>query len=238
MRRLDARIAVSDAARRTIAEHFPGDYTVVPNAIDLTRFEPPAERPPEMTAGRPSVLFVGRLEPRKGVACLIDAMAMVQRRFPACRLIIVGDGPERRTLEQLARHAAVDVSWVGAVSDEMLPAYYGAADVFCSPAVGDESFGLVLLEAMAARRPIVASRIQGYAELLGTAECAQLVEPGNPAALADAICGLLRDPDLRRTMGLRAASFAEAYDWNAIARRLEAIYIGILSRYAPARALA
>jgi phosphatidylinositol alpha-mannosyltransferase len=224
MRRVRIRLAVSEAARRTVERHFPGRYDIVPNGIDVDRFGRPAERPPEMRDAGRYVLFVGRLEPRKGVDCLVRAMAIVQQRQPSARLIIVGDGPDRRTIEAAAQSAAVPIAFAGRVSDDMLPSYYHAADVVCSPALGGESFGIVLLEAMAAGRPIVATRIEGYTELLSGADASRLVNPGEPVPLADAITALLGDPDLCRSLGARGSAFARNYDWSAIARRLESIY--------------
>ena len=230
MRRVDVRIAVSHAARRTVAEHFPGDYTIVPNGIDIERFQQSGGPPPEMRDARPTVLFVGRLEPRKGIDVLIDAMALVQRHITNARLVIAGHGPDRGPIEAAARAASVDVVFAGRVADQMLPAYYRAADVVCSPALGDESFGLVLIEAMAAGRPVVATRITGYAELLGDADCARLVEPRNPAALAGEIGALLADPHQRRALGARGAAFARRYDWSTIARQIESVYADALPR--------
>jgi len=227
MRRVRVRLAVSEAARRTVARHFPGRYDIVPNGIDVDRFQRPAERPPEMRDAGPYVLSVGRLEPRKGVDCLVRAMAIVQQRIPAARLVIVGDGPDRRPIEAMARDAGVRIAFIGRVQDAELPSYYGAADVVCAPALGDESFGIVLLEAMAARRPIVATRIEGYVELLAGAGSSQLVDPGQPGPLADAIVTLLDDPDLCRSLGARGSAFARTYDWAAIAHRLEAIYASL-----------
>jgi phosphatidylinositol alpha-mannosyltransferase len=224
MRRVRTRLAVSDAARRTVARHFPGDYEIVPNGIELARFRQPSSRPSDMPADRRHVLCVGRLEPRKGVGRLIEAMATVEREVPDVRLVVVGDGPDRAQLEAAARAAEVDVLFTGHVSDEALPAYYLAADVVCSPALGDESFGIVLLEAMAAGRAIVATRIEGYAELLAGAGSARLVEADDPVALAREIKLLVEAPELRRTLGARGAAFARAYDWNEVARRLEVIY--------------
>src|SRR5207244_7119970 len=126
--------------------------------------------------------------------------------------------------------SGVDVAFAGRVADEMLPSYYRAADVLCSPALGDESFGIVLIEAMAAGCPVVATRIAGYAELLGGAGCARLVEPRNPSALADEIGALLGDPDQRRALGARGAAFARRYDWSTIASRLESLYVDALPR--------
>ena len=174
------------------------------------------------------VLFVGRLEPRKGVDRLIRAMPAVQRHAPDARLAIVGDGPDRAALEAAARDANVDVLFTGRVSDALLPAYYRAADIVCSPALGDESFGIVLLEAMAAERPIVATRIEGYAEMLDGAGSARLVKVDDPPALAREIVALLANPELRQSLGAGGAAFVRDYDWQSIARRLESIYRSIL----------
>lgn len=224
VRRISVRLAVSEAARRTVARDFPGRYAIVPNGIDCARFEQPRERPPEMRGSGPFVLSVGRLEPRKGVGALIAAMRLVRERIPAARLVVVGDGPDRNALDSGARQAGVDVSFAGRVSDDALPAYYRAADVVCSVPVGGESFGIVLLEAMAAGRPIVATRIEGYTELLAGANAGPLVAIGNPVELAGAIADLLADPERRRTLAGRGAAFAAQYDWRTIAKRLEAIY--------------
>ena len=224
MRRVRVRLAVSEAAKRTVAEHFPGDYEVVPNAIDVSRFARTAPRPSTLAANQRHVLYVGRLEPRKGVDRLIHAMARVQQRVPGVALAVVGDGPDREGLEALARSLNVTATFTGRVSDEALPGYYHAADVVCSPALADESFGMVLLEAMAAGRPIVATNIAGYAELLGEANVARLAEADDPAALERELSAVLGDPALARTLGERGAIAAQQYDWSVVAARLEAIY--------------
>jgi len=177
-----------------------------------------------MPADRRHVLYVGRLEPRKGVDRLVRAMASVQDRLAGVQLVIVGDGPDRAAVETLARDLRVPVTFPGRVSDDDLPGYYQAADVVCSPALGDESFGIVLLEAMAAGRPIVATNIAGYAELLGPAGSARLAAVDDPASLARELSAVLEDPELARRLGERGAVAARQYDWSVIARRLEAIY--------------
>ncbi len=225
MRRLDVRLAVSPSARRTMARYFPGDYDLVPNGIDAGRFRGPAPRPADMDPARPHVLYVGRLEPRKGVVHLIEAMARVQRE-QAARLIIVGDGPEREACAARARERGVDARFVGRVADEHLPAYYQAADVVCSPATGDESFGIVLLEAMAAGRAVVATDIEGYRELVGDdPERASLVPPRDPGALAHALAALLGDREARARLAAGGPDFAARFDWMALARDLEARYV-------------
>ena len=228
MARVQLRLAVSEAARRTVAAHFSGDYEIVPNAIDTGKFARPSPRPAAMQTDRRHVLYVGRIEPRKGVGVLIHAMAAVQATVSGVRLVIVGDGPGRQSIESLARELNVDVVFAGRVSDEDLPAYYRSADVVCSPALGDESFGVVLLEAMAAGRPIVASNIAGYAEFVGPAGSARLADVGDSASLAREICAVLNDSSLARTLGERGAKAAQRYDWAVIAKRLEEIYRQVL----------
>ncbi len=223
-RRLRARIAVSDAARRTVEPYFPGPYDIVPNGIDIDRFQVPRPKPPVFSDDRPHVLYVGRLEPRKGVEYLIRAMATVQRAVPGAALVVVGDGQERAPLAALARDQGTVVHFAGRVSDEELPAYFQAADIMCSPALRGESFGIVLLEAMACGTPVVATRIDGYAGLVGTSGAAHLVAPGDSDALARELVELLQAPDQRRMMGERGAMAARAYDWAGIGERLESIY--------------
>jgi phosphatidylinositol alpha-mannosyltransferase len=224
--RLSRRVAVSEAARQTVARHFPGRYEIVPNGIDVDHFRRSRPRPMDMAEGRRHVVFVGRLEPRKGVEYLIEAMRPVGRQHPAARLIIVGDGPARRALEGAARAAGVDACFAGRVADSAIPGYFQWADLVCSPATGGESFGIVLLEALACGTPIVATRIDGYRTVVGDAQCGRLVPPADAAALAAAIGELLANDDERRRCGARGLALARAYDWPVIARRLESIYQG------------
>jgi phosphatidylinositol alpha-mannosyltransferase len=223
-RRLAARIAVSESARRTVAPHFPGRYEIVPNGIDVERFRRAGPRPRIFEEGRIHVLYVGRLEPRKGVDVLVRAMADLQRRHPEARLIVAGDGSDRTSLTDSARKAGTDARFAGPISEEELPAYFQAADIVCSPALGGESFGIVLLEAMAARRAVVASRIEGYLALVEHKECARLTPPGEAEPLADAISDLVADPSLRARLGAAGASAAREYDWSVVASRLAEIY--------------
>jgi phosphatidylinositol alpha-mannosyltransferase len=239
MRHVACRIAVSEPARRMVAAHFPGQYHVIPNGIDVHRFRHPQPRPRVMLDRGPYVLVVGRLEKRKGVDCLIDAMRLVQRTTPA-RLVIVGDGPERRALAAHARAVKVDAVFVGQIDDAALPAYFQASDLVCAPSLGGESFGIVLLEAMACARSVVASRIEGYEAAVGGSGCARLVEAGNSEAFGSAIESLLVDSDVRRALGARAVAYAEQYDWAAIAARLEQVYFNLVAplrrpNLAPAR---
>jgi len=223
-RRLAARIAVSDPARRTVSRYFPDSYEIVPNGIELDRFDAPLPLPVGLPAPGPMVLTVGRLEPRKGVQHLLRAMVLVRARVPGAHLVVVGDGPDRAALERAARDASVPVHFVGRVPDATLPAYYQAADIVCAPALGGESFGIVLLEAMACGKPLVASAIEGYTALTGDSGLVAFVPPGESNGIASALIALLEDRERRASIGRASRRFADAYDWRRIARRLEAIY--------------
>jgi phosphatidylinositol alpha-mannosyltransferase len=227
---IDHRIAVSEAARRTVAAHFPGAYEIVPNGVELDAFRSRRARPPHMSVDHRHVLYVGRLEPRKGVDHLVHAMAFVHRVCPRSRLIVVGDGPDRGALAALAQSLGVDACFTGRLGDDDVVAHLQAADVVCSPATGGESFGIVLLEAMACGKAIVASRIDGYEEVLGDGECGRLVAPGDARALGQAVAMLLASGEQRDALGARARSAAGRFDWTVIAARLDDIYQRLAAR--------
>ena len=224
VRRLNVRIAVSVAAREFVQHYFPGDYRIVPNGIDLARFDH-ATPLPELRDGRPTILFVGRLERRKGLGYLLRAFMQLKAEIPDLRLVIVGDGPMRRWYANFAaRHDMDDVIMAGYVAAADLPRYYASCDVFCAPNTGDESFGIVLLEAMASGKPIVATDIDGFRTVLTPGREGLLVERKNARRLAEALRRLLQDPELRRELGRRGTETARRYDWERIVDEVIAIY--------------
>jgi phosphatidyl-myo-inositol alpha-mannosyltransferase len=223
-RRISRRIAVSAAARRTVERHFPGAYEILPNGIDVGRFAAAGRRPDIFESGRRHVLYVGRLEPRKGVGFLLRAMVDVQRAHPDVRLIVGGAGPDREHLMRLAGEIGIDARFAGAIPEPELPGYFRAADVVCSPALRGESFGIVLLEAMAAGRPVVASRIEGYEELVAGRGCARLVAPGDASALARDIVDLFQNDEARARLCAAGIAVAREHDWPALTARVMEIY--------------
>jgi phosphatidyl-myo-inositol alpha-mannosyltransferase len=233
LRAIDVRLAVSREAARYVAAHFPGEYRVVPNGVDLTRFRPAAG------AGRsvPRALYVGRCDPRKGLRTLLEALALVEATGPRIALRIAGDGPERRALERYARRAGIAVEFTGRVARADLPALYREADLFVAPSTDGESFGVSLLEALATGLPVIASAIPGYAETLRHSGAALLFEPGSPGALAAALRDLAPDRARREGMGVAGRRFAARYDWDRLAGEVEQIYLETLARAAPAPAL-
>jgi phosphatidylinositol alpha-mannosyltransferase len=166
---LDERIAVSRAARDYISAYFPGAYQIIPNGVDAALFgKPDLPRLPRFLDGL-NILFVGRLEPRKGFRYLVEAYARVKELLPQARLLVVGPYRPEDCLpfkRQLRRLHLEDVHFLGYLSDEDLARYYQNSQVLCAPSIGFESFGMVLLEAMAAGIPIVAFDIEGYRSVM------------------------------------------------------------------------
>jgi phosphatidylinositol alpha-mannosyltransferase len=225
--RLHGRIAVSEPARLFISRYFPAEYNIIPNGIDFKRFSTPLPLIEKLRDGKLNILFVGRAEKRKGLNFLLEAYPLIKREVPQSRLVIAG--PETRLkYEHVAKKMALeDVVFTDYVPNEELPAYYQTADVFCSPATGGESFGIILLEAMAASRAIVASSIDGYASLMSNNVEGLMVPPKDVTALANAIVELLKDEQKRREMGARGLKKAERYSWSNIAQTINEYYICI-----------
>ncbi len=228
--RLDGRIAVSTAARHFISRYFPDDYRIIPNGVDMDAFEH-ATPFPEFRDGKVNLLFVGRAEPRKGLLTLAQAYVRLKERHDDIRLVIASSGPQLPTVRAYLRaHRVGDVLFAGRVSDEDKRRWYKTADICCAPSTGRESFGIVLLEAMAAGRPIVASDIHGYKSVVQRNVSALLVEPKDAEALADALERLVIDPQLRARMGAAGLARAPQYDWAHVTRQLAEYYDEILSR--------
>lgn len=230
-RKLDGKIAVSKPAMEFAREHFPGYYHIIPNGVDLDHFSPNVSPIDEFCDGKLNILFVSRLEKRKGLNYLLEAFMQVKQEIPNSRLIVVGPGTRlrRKYEKQVKRSSLEDVVFTGLVPYDELPRYYKTADVFCAPATGRESFGIILLEAMAAGKPIVASNIEGYASVVSHEVEGLLVPPRDKEMLARALISLLTDPSLRQEMGARGRAKAMEYSWEHIARSVLDYYIRVLS---------
>jgi len=227
-RRMTIRVAVSDEARNTGERSSGGDFEVLFNGIDVERFAD--AEPIRDEQGRPSILFLGRHEQRKGLNVLLDAFAMIDR--PAV-LWIAGDGPAGEV--QRRRHPESDrIHWLGTISDEEVAARLAGADVLCAPSLAGESFGMVLLEGMAGRCAVVASDIEGYRAASGG--FASLVPPGDATALARALGVALADaiegggqssPDARKA----ALEYAQRWSMDALADRYVDLYRHAIATY-------
>jgi len=224
---LDGKITVSPPAGRYVSRYFNGFYNVIPNGVDVQRWADPDLQPiPGLDDGMLNILYVGRAEKRKGLAYLIRAFSMVNARMPQTRLIVVGPASreKRRYRASVERSRRRNILFVDDVPDEDLPRFHRSAHVLCSPATGHESQGYVLLEAMAAGLPVVASNIDGYASVV-THEVEGLLTPRKDAfALADALTMLLRDEALRERMGRAGRERAEQYSWPRVTLRVLSYY--------------
>jgi phosphatidylinositol alpha-mannosyltransferase len=236
-RRLHGRIAVSAAARHFIDRFFPGDYKVIPNGVDIARY---ANAVPlaRWQDGTPNVLFVGRHEPRKGLLDLLKAHRILRRTGTESRLLIVGTGPqEREARRYVATRGLKGVEFLGRVSESEKAQLFRTANVYASPATGGESFGIVLLEAMAAGTPIVCSDIHGYKGVVRRDREGLLVPPRAPRELAIAIDRLLRDRALATRMGDAGRERAEAFSWPRVTAKVDDYYGFVIRRLAAAGTL-
>jgi phosphatidylinositol alpha-mannosyltransferase len=233
VRRLHARIAVSNPAREFVEHYFPGEYRIVPNGIDVERFRQ-ATPLPEFRDGMINILFVGRLEYRKGLGYLLRAYEQLKPLYPNVRLIIAGDGPLRRWYGNfLARKQLPDIVMAGFVASDQLPRYYASCDIFCSPATGDESFGIVLLEAMAAGRPIVATNIDGFRGVVTHGREALLVDRKSKRQLAYALETLINGPQIRQDLARAGQQTVQQYDWERVVDQVQDVYQQARSQFRP-----
>lgn len=226
VRRLDGRIAVSRSAFEFVSRYFPGAYSIIPNGVDLEIFGVdvlPFER---YRDGRPTILFVGRIEKRKGLAYLIRAYEWLRRYLPEVRVLVVGrQGRAGRGYVRYVReHDLSGIEFVGEVSATDLPRYYSSCDVFCAPAVKGESFGMVLLEAMALGKPVVATAIDGYSAVMQDGVQGRLVAPRDSLGLGETLLEVLTTPELARRYAEAGRATARSYSWERVAARLLRFY--------------
>ncbi len=225
-RKLHGRIAVSKPAQQYASKYIPGEFRIIPNGTDLGHFNPNVPPMDKFRDGKLNIVFISRLEPRKGVDYLLPAFEQVKREIPESRLLIVGPGTRlrRRYEAWVARHKVPDVVFIGYASYEDLPRYYRTADVFCVPATGHESQGIILIEAMATGAPIVTTRIDGYATVVKDGEQGLLVPPRNSKALAEALVRVLKDEGLRKKMSENGIARSKDYSWDKISREIVEYY--------------
>lgn len=225
-RRLDGKIAVSPSAEQLISRYYPGHYDIIPNGIEYEHFAQPRPPLPEFDDGKKNILFVGRPEKRKGLPYLLKAYLKVRREEPDTRLIVVGAGDFSHY--QRIMRPFPDVVFRENVPYDELPRYHKSAQVFCAPNTGNESQGYVLLEAMAAGLPVVASNFAAFAAVVTHEENGLLATPKDEDDIARSILRLLRNPALGKQLGASAHIEAERYSWENVARRVFAHYEQLL----------
>ena len=219
--RLDLRCAVSRDAEALARRGLGGRYEIVFNGVEIELF---IKADPWPTTG-PTIAFIGRHEPRKGLSVLLDAMT----RLPDdVRLWVASDGPQ--TVELQARTAGDPrIEWLGRISDAEKASRLRGADVFCAPSLGGESFGVVLLEAMAAGTCVVASELPGYANVARAGQDALLVAPDDPAVLAEALGQALRDRELHRRLVVSGEQRARSFSMEQLADTYLELYERVLA---------
>lgn len=218
-----ARIAVSDEARRTLVENVGGDAVVIPNGLYVDRFAVPPR--PQWRESGATMSFLGRLdEPRKGLAVLLAAWPAIHDARPDARLLVAGRGDVEEIRETIPPQHRESVTFLGGVSDDAKAAMLASSDVYVAPQIGGESFGIVLVEAMAAGAPVLASDLVAFRAVLDDGRLGALVPVGDSAALAATALQLLGDDDRRTAYREAARTAVRRYDWSRITDDVLAVY--------------
>jgi phosphatidylinositol alpha-mannosyltransferase len=227
--RLDGLIAVSPSAARPMQAYFQTPCRIIPNGIDVVQFSPDVPRRKELNDGRFNVLWVGRMEPRNGLDRMIAAFAQASETRNDLRLVVVGDGPLRPTYEAMVpTHLKPWVHFEGFINSGR-PSYYASADLLCVPA-SISSFGITLLEGMAAGKPVIASDIDGFRDVMTHDKEGLLLDTTDPDAFGGAIARLAADRELAAAYGKRGRETALGYAWGDVTERVLAFYREVMSR--------
>lgn len=226
--KIDARIAVSEDARRTLVDHVGGDAVVIPNGVYVDRFASAATKEAwQGRPGHPTIAFLGRLdEPRKGLAVLVEALPALRDAHPGLRVLVAGRGDP----DEITDGADLTgVEFLGMVDDDAKASLLASVDAYVAPHTGGESFGIVLVEAMSAQVPVVASDLGAFRRVLEDGDVGVLFPVGDAAALAKAVSLLLDDEERRRELVARASVAVRRYDWGVVAQQVLAVYETVLS---------
>ena len=224
LEKLTGRIAVSPAARKVIVEHLGGDAVVIPNGVAVAHFQDAAPLPGYPREGG-TIGFIGRYdEPRKGMDVLVAAMELLAHQHPDLRLLVAGRGEAEEFRAQLPATLRDRVELLGQVSEPDKASLLRSVDVYCAPNTGQESFGIILLEAMAARTPVVASDIEAFRRVLAGGTAGELFPVGDPVALAASLAALLDDPARREQLSAAGSRAVAPYDWPTVAGQILRVY--------------
>ena len=227
--RADAVIAQTNDMKSAIQKLYHRDVFVIPNGVDIDRFSRisrgKARIRLNIEANEKILLFVGGLRPVKGVRYLIESMSIIKQRDRNIRLLIVGDGEQRRNLEKSTEKLNLGkwISFAGEIPSERVAEYLVASDIFVLPSLS-EGFPLTVLEAMASGLPIVTTRVRGLPEIVKDNENGCLVQPKNPGQIAEKVLLLLENDDLRQRVSENNREKAKQYTWESVAKNLEEIY--------------
>jgi phosphatidyl-myo-inositol alpha-mannosyltransferase len=222
---LEAAICVSHSTTVALERYFSAPWQIIPNGIDTDVFHPSVGAPPAIRKDVPSILFLGRFDPRNGLSTLIDAFGRVKGRRRRAQLVVVGDGPLREHYYKQAR-GDDDITFVGAVL-EGRPRYYAHSSIYACPTT-KASFGITLLESMACATPIVCSDILGFRDVVENGREALMTPCGSRDALADALVQLLDDEGMRIQLGTAGRHESMQYSWPRVTSRVLDVYHSVL----------
>ncbi len=224
LEKVSARIAVSEAARQTLVEHMGGDAVLIPNGVDCSAFGGVEPLPGWPGEGR-ALFFIGRIdEPRKGLPVLLAALPAIAERHPGVRLLVAGPGDVEDFRDDLPPEVAARVEFLGLVSDQVKARAFVSADLYVAPNTGGESFGIVLLEAMASGTPVLSSDIEAFRRVSDGGRAGATFLNEDPADLARVAIALLDDADELARLAREGVSRAREFDWETVARRVVEVY--------------
>ena len=234
------RIAVSEDARRTVTTHIGGDAVVIPNGVYVSSFAHADISPAWAgTPERPTMAFLGRIdEPRKGLPVIGAAMPAILEEFPGARLLVAGPGDAAAARAQMDPAAAQAVEFLGGISDADKASLLASADLYVAPHTGGESFGVVLVEAMAAGAPVVASDLPAFLRVLDAGRAGATYPNADSAALAETVRAMLRDPGRRAELSAIGRKRAAVFDWSVVAEDVMAVYETVMHPLAQSRGAA
>jgi len=228
MEKVSARIAVSEEARRTLVAHIGGDAVLIANGVTVANFADTSTISGYPRAGG-TLGFLGRLdEPRKGFDVLARAVPAIVARFPDLRVLVAGPGDPEAALSDVPVELREHFTFLGRVSDADKVRMLHSVDAYIAPNTGGESFGIVLLEAMASGAPVIASDLLAFRRVLDEGRYGQMFTTGNSQALADRACALLEDPEARRSMAHSGIERAKHFDWERVGREVVAVYESVV----------
>jgi phosphatidyl-myo-inositol alpha-mannosyltransferase len=238
LEKISARIAVSEYARRTLVEHLGGDAVVIPNGVDVDFFARAKPKPEwQSEEARSSVEgggarraggtigFIGRIdEPRKGLPVLMNALPRILAERPQTRLLVAGRGDEEEAVESLPEELRPRVQFLGMISDEDKARFLRSVDLYVAPNTGGESFGIILVEAMSAGAPVLASDLDAFAQVLDQGAAGELFPNEDSEALAEAALRLLGDPERRAQLRERGSAHVRRFDWSTVGADILSVY--------------
>lgn len=224
LEKVSARIAVSEYARQTLVEHLGGDAVVIPNGVSCRRYVGATPLPGYPRNG-PTMLFLGRIdEPRKGLDVLLAALPEIIRELPDIELLVAGPGDAKAVMESLDPRVREHVRFLGLISEDDKVAAFHSVDLYVAPNTGGESFGIILLEAMASGAPVLASDIDAFDRVLEQGTCGAMFRNGDSVDLARRAMSVLGDPVERARLTVEGHRRALTFDWSNVARDVVRVY--------------